>query len=90
MPADICRWEKWLPEKGTVHDRCVQWLLDKEIQKEASINVSGDDRQLITAFASAKRVVGYIEKLLEEYLFIEYCPSRSLLDALATVAGELF
>ncbi|KAI7978477.1 hypothetical protein EIK77_002373 [Talaromyces pinophilus] len=66
------RWEKDLPEKGPVHETCIQLLIDRGIAAVASENVTGNKENVITANTAATKIIDHLVSTIQSFKFIAY------------------
>ncbi|KUL86893.1 hypothetical protein ZTR_05250 [Talaromyces verruculosus] len=62
-------WENRIPTEGPVRDACIKLLIDRDIKKVASENISGND-DIITANAAAAKIVRYLKGLIQGFSFL--------------------
>ncbi|KAL2814415.1 hypothetical protein BJX63DRAFT_431327 [Aspergillus granulosus] len=67
LPPDIGEslWTHYLPKSGEVHDTCVKWLLDRDIEKLSSTIINSSDREVVTVSLAAKNVVEFWRRKLD-------------------------
>ncbi|PGH21502.1 hypothetical protein AJ80_03170 [Polytolypa hystricis UAMH7299] len=76
-PGDLL-WERDLPQKGPVHEACMNLLVDAGIKEAASENVAEDDQRILTASTAAETMVRYISSLFDKFPFLNYQPQGPL------------